>query len=312
MRGRITRLLLLLFGSILATLPSSGQTTLPVPAWQTAAGSTMAFEVATVRLPDPAEFHPPSFALSADDSYGNVGGNFSGEFPLSVFIEFAYKLTLSDQQRKAMLANLPEWVSKEKFAIHAKAQGSPTKDQMRLMVQSLLADRFAFAAHREMQEQSVLAAQLVRPGKLGPTLILHDQGPPCPAYANTGEALRGASGPVFPSICDIVAARVTTDHMMEAGSRNAPPAMMASMLSLIGELDRTVVDQTGLEGRYDFRVKWSPEPNSRMLPPGSSLTDSQGPSFLQALREQLGLKLQAAKATLAVLVIDHIERPSPN
>lgn len=211
-----------------------------------------------------------------------------------------------------MLSTLPEWVSKEKFAIQAKAEGNPTKDQMRLMVQSLLSDRFAFKAHLEKQEEAVLAAQLIRPGKPGPNLIPHDQGPPCPAYGNAGDALRGGSGPAFPPVCDIVAAHVTTDHMMEAGSRNAQPAMMASLLSLMGEFDRTVVDQTGLEGRYDFRIKWAPEPASKMVPPGAVVPEPQGPPFVQALREQLGIKLQATKATVPVLVIDHIERPTPN
>jgi uncharacterized protein (TIGR03435 family) len=272
----------------------------------------MSFEVATIRPADPSTFHPPNFALSADDSYGEVGGNFSAEFPLSVYIQFAYKLTLSETQHKAMLAKLPEWVAKERFAIHAKAEGAPTKDQMRLMVQSLLADRFRFVAHWEMQEEAVLAAQLIQPGRPGPNLIPHDQGLPCPAYADAGAALRTTPGPTFPPICDVVVAHETGDHMTEAGSRNAQPATMANLLSDLGDFDRPVIDQTGLQGRYDFRIKWSPEPNSNMLPPGANTTDPQGPPFVRALKEQLGIKLQATRVMLPALVIDHIERPTPN
>jgi uncharacterized protein (TIGR03435 family) len=295
-----------------SSMAATAQSALPVPAWQTAAGGSMAFEVATIRPSEPGTFHSPNFALSADDSYGRPGGVFSADFPLSVYIQFAYKLTLSSNQRKAMLAQLPVWARTAKFTIHAKAEGDPTKDQMRLMVQSLLKDRFKFTAHMEMQEMPVFTTQLIRTGKPGPNLIPHDQGPPCVAYSNSGEALRGASGEVFPSICDIFSAHETTDHMFEAGSRNAPLDLIANMLSSIGGLDQTVIDQTGLQGRYDFRIKFSPEPSSPAPPPGLPPTDQQGPSFLQALHEQLGLKLQATKATLPTLVIDHIEEPLPN
>ena len=73
-----------------------------------------------------------------------------------------------------------------------------------------------------------------------------------------------------------------------------------------------MVDRTGLEGRYDFTVEFAAEPNGGPLPASDAAADLPGPTFIQALRDQLGLKLESVKADIRLLVIDHIERPSGN
>jgi hypothetical protein len=78
-----------------------------------------------------------------------------------------------------MLAHAPKWVYTDLYAINAVAEGNPTKDQMRLMLQSLLADRFKLAAHFEHQEARTLALVLDKPGKTGAKLYAHSNGPPC-------------------------------------------------------------------------------------------------------------------------------------
>jgi bla regulator protein blaR1 len=93
-----------------------------------------------------------------------------------------------------MFAHLPKWVITDRYSIDARAAGNPTKDQMRLMVQSLLADRFQLAAHFATQEVPVFALTVVKDGKLGPKLIAHADGRPCagetaasnPAGSNPG------------------------------------------------------------------------------------------------------------------------------
>ena len=131
-----------------------------VPEWQTGAGGKMAFEVASIRPSAPGTFTPPNFPLSNDDSYEAVHGVFSADFPLWVYIQFAYKLGPSPDDLKIMLAGVPKWVDTESFTIRARAGGDPTKDQMRLMVQSLLADRFKLAVHFETRVVPVLALTL--------------------------------------------------------------------------------------------------------------------------------------------------------
>jgi uncharacterized protein (TIGR03435 family) len=88
--------------------------------------------------------------------------------------------------------------------------------------------------------------------------------------------------------------------------------LIASLLPGAGNLGRLVVDRTGLTGTFDFSLEWTPELNGP-LPPGVDFEpDPSGPTFLDALKEQLGLKLEATKGRVEVFVVDHVERPSEN
>jgi bla regulator protein blaR1 len=89
--------------------------------------------------------------------------------------------------------------------------------------------------------------------------------------------------------------------------------LIASFLSgLEGGIDRPVLDRTGLDGKFDFNLEWAPESNR--LPPIGADADpaTQGPPVIEAVKEQLGLKLEPAKGPVETIVIDHIERPSAN
>jgi bla regulator protein blaR1 len=302
---------ILLAAAVFVTLVApvlSGQAA-KVPDWQTAAGGTMAFEVASIRPTKAGEFTPPNFPLSSDDSYGVKGGNFTADFPLWVYIEFAYKLWLSPEQRKTMQANLPKWVGTDAYEIHAKAEGNPTKDQMRLMVQSLLAERFKLAVHFENQEVSVLAMTLIKPGKLGPKIAPHvdicdPDAPPPGKEAMTSD--------VFPPPCSggSFMAYARPNHEIILGSRGSTMAMIANSLPSLARLGRPVVDQTGLSGRYDFSVQWTMESNQPAVP--DAAPEPQGTTFLEAVKDQLGMKLEPTKVRMDVLVVDHVERPSEN
>jgi bla regulator protein BlaR1 len=280
-----------------------------VPDWQTAAGGKMAFEVASIRPTKAGEFTPPNFPLSSDDAYGAMGGNFSADFPLWVYIEFAYKLWLSPEQRKTMQANLPKWVDTDRYEIHAKGPANATKDQMRLMVQALLAERFKLTAHFENQEVPVLAMTLIKPGKTGPKLTPHvdicdHDAPPVGKEAMASD--------VFPPPCSggSFMAQPRPNHEVIMGSRGATMAMIANSLPSIARLGRPVVDQTGLTGRYDFSVQWTMESNQ---PAGPDATPEPiGTTFLEAVKDQLGVKLEPVKVKMDVLVVDHVERPSEN
>ncbi len=301
----------MVFGALLIALAAPvglGQAA-KVPDWQTAAGGKMSFDVASIRPTKEGEFTPPNFPLSSDDSYPPNGGVFTADFSVETYIEFAYKLWLSAEQRKTMLANLPKWVSSDRYEIHAKAEGNPTKDQMRLMVQSLLAERFKLAVHFENQEVPVLAMTLIKPGKLGPKLTPHvdicDYDAPPPGK----EAMMSD---VFPPPCSggSFMAQPRPNHEVIMGSRGATMAMIANSLPSIARLGRPVVDQTGLSGRYDFSVQWTMESNQ---PAGvDAAPEPMGTTFLEAVKEQLGVKLEPAKVKMDLLVVDHVERPSEN
>jgi uncharacterized protein (TIGR03435 family) len=244
-------------------------------------------------------------------------GRFSAKLDLLTYISFAYKDGLTNSQLEAMNSHLPKWVSTDKFDIEARAPGNPTKDQMRLMMQALLAERFQLAVHFETHEVPILAMTLVKPAKTGPGLRPHAKGPSCD---------EPPSPALFPPICDAMPMMIEGGQR-RGGGRNITPAMIAWRLPSLGNLDRPVIDRTGLTGTFDFTIKWTPDSTplgatrtiSKKGPAGnapaptpSSEPDADGPGFIQALREQLGLKLASTKGTVETLVIDHVERPSEN
>jgi bla regulator protein blaR1 len=229
-----------------------------------------------------------------------------------IFIVFAYKLMLSSEQAAAIRAHQSKWFDTDRFEIDAKAAGNPTKDQMRLMMQSLLAERFHLAVHYETQEMSVYALTLVKPGMWGPKLIRHADGPPCDASGpeNPATGMADPDADVFPPACESMMAAPGKNGRSVEGSRNTTMALLAFILSRTA--GRPVVDRTGIADAIDYRVEWTPESNS----PGSLgeevQPDPNPVTFMEALREQLGLKLESTKAPVQTLVIDHIERPSEN
>jgi uncharacterized protein (TIGR03435 family) len=289
-------------------VPLKSQTAVgDAPAWQIAAGGRMSFEVAAVK---PSKLpRPPNFPLDSRNAYV-PGGRFSAGFPLWTYISFAYKLGPNQEEQRAAIAQFPKGLSTEFFEIDARAGNSTTKDQMRLMMQSLLADRFKLAVHFETREVPVLALTLVKLGKTGPKLHAHAEGPPCPEPGGPPNA-----DDVFPPTCGTASGRFTPDGMALAGSRDSSASSLAELIYsygvMAGEVDKPIIDQTGLEGTFDFTIQW----NGRMSgpPPGADAPpppDPQGTTFLQAVREQLGLKLSSTKGSVRMLVVDHVEAPS--
>ena len=289
------------------------------PQWQAAAGGHMAFEVASIKLMKPgSRGHAPNFPLDNGDAFTNPPsgesphGRFSAAFPLPAFLSFAYKLSLTPDQRHAMLARLPKWVDTDLFEIDAKAAGNPTKDQMRLMMQSLLAERFHLAVHYETQEMPVYVLTLIKPGTWGPKLIRHADGPPCvvsgPRDPTTGLAEPGAD--VFPPKCETQTTVPGKNGRRVSGSRNTTIALLAEFLSRTG--GRPVVDRTGVTDRIDYRMEWTPESNGPGIPGVEVEPDPNPVTFMDAVRDQLGLKLRSTKAPVRTFVVDHIERPSEN
>ena len=291
-----------------------------VPQWQIDAGSQKAFDVASVKqdtaAPSPSTMNS-NIALGPGDYYTPTGGLFSvTNFPLIVYISFAYKLTAN--QVRSLLTALPKWATTDRFDIQAKAEGNPTKDQMRLMTQSLLADRFKLALHFETRQLPVFELVLDKAGKNGPQLQPHSTDSPCSTIPPAAPATGSPAPPAtvvggFPIACGgIQEMQASVPGRIRAGARDVNMQLLSNTLTGIGNLDRPVLDHTGLAGTFDFVLEWTPQLNGP-LPPGVNFQpDESGPTFLEALKEQLGLKLESQTGPVDVLVIDHIEEPSAN
>ena len=264
----------------------------------------MAFDVASVKRHayDPASrvYYPHSnFPLDSSDVYKPNGGLLSAEnWSVLTYISFAYKLT-GDQVERLVY---PKWAVNEHFDIEARGPANATKDQMRLMMQSLLAERFKMAVHWETRNVPVFRVVLAKAGKLGPDFEAYS-GPPCPY--GTEPPQRSAKFP--PVFCGRPGMRQLPDGEDQVTGRSMPIGELVSTLRRWGgtAIDRPLVDATGLTGVFDYVLTFAPD-----APPGQPQAD--GPSYLEALKDQLGLKLEPARAMMPFLVIDHIEEPSEN
>jgi bla regulator protein blaR1 len=286
--------------------------------WQVRAGGKQSFDVASVKQnKSGGEFSNMNVPIGPGDVYPRNGGLFSGtNVPLISYIYFAYKLSGSELQ--LLLPHLPNWVVRDRFDIQARADGNPTKDQMRLMMQSLLEDRFKLVIHYETQQLPVFALVLSKPGKTGPQIQPHSDDPPCPtAPPPTPSGLEAAPPPTvaggFPAVCGgIDGMPSSTPGRMCVGARNVPIELLAATLPQIGNLDRAVLDRTGLSGTFDFTFEWTPQ-RSGATPPGADIQmEESGPTFAEDMRKQLGLRLEPQKGSVQVLVIKHVEKPSEN
>jgi uncharacterized protein (TIGR03435 family) len=244
---------------------------------QSSSGSTtakMEFDVASVRenksgLPPSGVMPKSNFPLGPGAMYSPNGGLFSASNqPLLVYIMFGYKMT--DHEVQSLIKQLPDWATTERFDIEAKTDNrDATKDDMRLMMQSLLAERFKLAVHTVIEEIPVYGLMLAKPGKTGPKLRPHlrsdtscSNAPslaPTPDSAPVAAPRRTVAGG-FPVICGGAAfVPPSVPGRFAVGYRNVPLKLIALQMTLMGGLGRPVIDQTGLTGNFDFFIEFSPE-----------------------------------------------------
>jgi bla regulator protein blaR1 len=316
MQSQRSVLVLIAAGAMALTAASGAAQTASQPsAAQPAAVGKMEFEVASIRLSRPDEAIHSNIGLNIDNDALPPGGRLSAESnPVGVFIAFAYKVMPAPEQYDAMQAHLPKWAVNDRFDLEARFDPNATKDDLRLMMQALLAERFHLAAHFESREVPVLALVLVKAGRLGPRIRAHSEGAACDAKWTMPPERNSPSVPPgeFLPKCGSVEAIAGPRHTVLLGARNIPLDHIATYLPLLHDFGRPVVDRTGIAGTFDFSLNWLPEPGDPpILGPGAS-ADADGPGLLEALKEQLGLKLEPAKSVIQVLVVDHIEQPTPN
>ncbi len=279
------------------------------------APASLSFDVVSVR-PSTSGQPASNVPLGPGNVFSPTGGSLSARnFPLLTYINFAYRST--SEQEASLAASAPAWVREDLFTIEARNDNaSVTKDQLRLMMRTLLADRFKLTIHREARETRVYALLQIKPNTLGPRLRTHPATATCANYAPSAPVTGGKAPdqPVqtspgdFPVICGgILGLQASAPDRNSFGAANILMPVIAASLSSWGNLGRLVVDRTGLEGPYDFVLDFTPDPR-----PAYATEDSGGPTFQQALQQQLGLKLEPQKAPVEFLVLDHVEHPTEN
>ena len=274
-------------------------------------GGRLAFDVASVSPSKSVDRDTNSNVPIGPEDVSPAGGLFSGtNGRLIAYIYFAYNL--SGNQFQVLLPELPKWVISDRFDVDARAFGNPTKAQMRLMMQSLLADRFKLAIHSETRQLPVFALVLADPGKTGPQLTPHRDDSSCstaPPPKNSDSPLATVAGG-FPTLCGlIVGMPSSTPGRIRVAARKVPVGLLANTLAQMGNLDRAVLDQTGLSGPFDFTFEWTAQHNGS-LPVVQP--EEPKPMFLADLKEQLGLTFVSQMGLVDVFVLDHIDHLSEN
>jgi uncharacterized protein (TIGR03435 family) len=203
----------------------------------------------------------------------------------------------------------PSWTDSDGYDIEAKGAVGTSQSHVLLMLQSLLEDRFHLKVHRGTKELPAYALTAAKSGlKLPP--------PKEPGCINVASPAPAARGPQLPTPCGHAVVMGGASGMIMQGA-SVPMAEFTRTLSMI--VGSPIIDKTGVLEKFDVRLEFYPDEATAGLPnprrPGdpeqpSDPTDS--PSILIALQQQLGLKLEATKGPVEVLVIDHVERPTEN
>lgn len=260
---------------------------LPIPPTPQADAKAAVFEVASVK---------PNTSGGGSMSMGwQPGGGFRAvNSPLRLLIQTAFDV------RDSELVGAPDWISSERFDVTAKAAAELTRDTRSLALQALLRERFKLTAHRDTREVPVYLLVLARSdGRLGPGLRQSqiDCSPQARA-ARPPTVGAGAGGPGASAVSRPECGSFGAGSTLTAGGVTL--AQLSASLSR--QADRPVLDRTGLTGFFDVDLKWSNQ---------AKATDD-GPSFFTAVQEQLGLRLEAGRGPQEILVIDSVERPTPD
>jgi uncharacterized protein (TIGR03435 family) len=214
--------------------------------------------------------------------------------PLQTLIRQAFEVM------DAQIVGAPGWVATERYDITAKApDGLASGELMRPLLRALLADRFMLTTHRERREMPVFALAWARPDRsYGPSL--RESSIDCATRNNAAPAPPAPDGD-WPE-CTV---RYTPGALYLGGYE------MAEFLRMLAPLvGRTLVDETGLAGRVKIRLEFRPQGRAAATPQGGTADDR--PDLFSAIEEQLGLKLESRRAPVDVLVIDRLERPTPD
>lgn len=272
--------------------------------------AVLAFDVASVRQSRSGDEEVSSnVPLGPGNVYAATGGVLTARnFPLVTYLAFAYRMT--DAQLESIRAQAPGWAETDRFDIQARTDKQDvTKNEMRLMMRALLAERFGLVMHTEVREVPVFGLVLVTPGKTGPGLRVHPAEAECvpPGQGLVVEGPETVPGG-FPTVCGgILQLPAKGPSRIKLGGRNVAMRLIADSLSLWGQLGRPVVDRTGLSG-LDFVLEYTPQ----LRPEADAMGEDAGDTFRGALKKQLGVRLEAMKSPVELLILDHVEHPKEN
>ena len=305
---RTVLLAVVIAGVTVAARAQDQATTAPAPT----SAAEPRFEVASIKKSAPNAVPASRFGMQPGGRFTVTG------MPLGSLITIAYGI-----QRYQLIGG-PSWMNSDRFDINAIAEDVPPQpvqpgvpSRMQLLMRSLLKERFALIVHNETRELPLSYLVMARADrKLGEQL--RPSSVDCRALFAARAKEAGAKGtpPAFtpPKPGEVPQCGIFGGIGRIAGG-GMPMSNLATVLS--GWLNRPVYDRTNLTGNFDFQIEFTPDQMPQLapgvtLPPGLTLPSPDGPSLNTALAEQLGLKLEATRGPVEMLVIDSVEQPTPD
>ena len=257
------------------------------------------FEVASVRL---SESLPPPGSIGAvirPDQFD------APSYPLQALVSLAHGIST------ARITGWPEWTRSVRYDVRAKTGKPSTRPEVLAMLQTLLAERFSLKVHRETREMDIYALIVAKPGAIGPKLQRVE------VDCETKKLLDGSGPGLFPPDARPACGISLNTVRLVAGpsitiSRRAAWTMEQMALGLGGGVGRPVIDRTGLSGTFDAELTYVTENPPSFPQPTKPQPPPDGVWLRDAIRQQLGLDLRSERGPVEFLVIDSIERPTPN
>jgi len=265
----------------------------PTPPIATPAAATLAFDAISI--------HPTKPGMTTTSNGVTINRMFTQDTPDGYHVgNGTLKFLIMDAYgvKWDSIVGGPDWIEINGYDIDAKvtpaADAPPpklTKAQRKQMIQSLLADRFKLVVHNETKDAPIYELQIAKSGSKLPESTPND---------GFAKGIKGPDGNSVP---------IGYPMLLGRGRLFGQAVSIDSLIDYLKqELKRPVVDKTGLTGKYNLSLEWTPD----SMTASDSPTGASGPSLFTAVQEQLGLKLTSTRGPVKTLVIDHVEPPSPN
>ncbi len=293
---------------ILGSCASMGAQTPPIaPTEEGHKVTPLAFSVVSVKpaLPGTYAFAPASMR----DRQTRILGVQKMVAPVNMFIGYAYRM--QNSEALATFQKQPEWTKKKVYSVNFRAEGEPTRDQLREMMQTMLAERFSLQVHEFTRDGVVNKLIMNKPGTLGPNLKPHPAGATCATQENlaTGNAPDPDKPPV--AHCGFIWYYLP-GNVLHVEITDTTMAAAGTSLANIGDHNELgthpVIDATGLAGKYDLTLEFVPA----NLLSNLEADDAGAPTFMRALKDQLGIRVESGQGPVRMVIIDHISEATPD
>jgi uncharacterized protein (TIGR03435 family) len=271
-----------------------------VPMWgqdSTTAKKVLVYDVVSIKPNKPEGDKFMIRIQTGGDRYSATGISLKG------LIQYAYNLKMEDQisgltgPLSSARFDIEAKIDEETYAALKKLSNDEGNAQRRLLMQAMLADRFQLKAHSETKELPIYSLVIAKGG-----FKLKDANPN-DTYAN---GIKGPDGVSKAGMMRISNSTYNSTITAQGISMSA----LANNLTF--QVHRNVVDNTGLTGKYDINLTWTPDDNRAVAPGDSGAPADSAPPIFTAVQEQLGLKLEPTKGPVETIVVDHVEMPSEN